>query len=63
MWHVWGRKVMHSGFGGGKPEGNRPLEKPRRKWKYSIKRNLEEIGIKCTDRNRLVRGGDLPTVQ
>jgi hypothetical protein len=50
-------------FLGGKTDGNRLLERPRRKWKYSIKRNLVEIGIKCTDRNHLVRDGDLPTVQ
>jgi len=50
-------------FWGGKPEGNGPLERPRRKWKYSIKRNLEEIGLKCIDRHHLVRGGDLPTAQ
>ena len=54
---------MHSGFGGGKPEENRPLEKPRRKWNYGIKRNLEEIGLKCIDGNQTVRDGDLPTAQ
>jgi hypothetical protein len=50
-------------FWGGKPEGNRPLERPRHKWKYGIKIHLEEIGIKCTDRSHLFRDGDLPTVQ
>jgi hypothetical protein len=28
----------------GKPEGNRPLEKPRRKWEDNIKMDLREIG-------------------
>jgi hypothetical protein len=28
----------------GKPEGKRPLERPRRRWKDGIKMNLREIG-------------------
>jgi hypothetical protein len=28
----------------GKPEGNRPLGRPRRRWVYNIKINLREIG-------------------
>jgi hypothetical protein len=28
----------------GKPEGRRPLEKPRRRWEDNIKMNLREIG-------------------
>jgi hypothetical protein len=28
----------------GKPEGKRPLERPRRRWKYGIKMELREIG-------------------
>jgi hypothetical protein len=28
----------------GKPEGKRPLGKPRRRWVYKIKMNLREIG-------------------
>ena len=28
----------------GKPEGKRPLEKPRRKWEDNIKLNLREVG-------------------
>jgi hypothetical protein len=27
----------------GKPEGKRPLEKPRHRWKYNIKTDLREI--------------------
>ena len=63
MWHVWGEKRNAFRFWGGRPEGNRPLGRPRRKWKYGIKRNLEEIGIKWLDMNHLFRDGDLPTVQ
>ena len=33
---------------GGKPEGKRPLGRPRRRWENNIKMDLEELG----------RGGD-----
>ena len=29
----------------GKPTGKRPLERPRRRWEYNIRMDLEEIGI------------------
>ena len=28
----------------GKPEGKRPLGRPRRRWKYNIKMDLQEVG-------------------
>jgi hypothetical protein len=28
----------------GKPEGRRPLERPRRRWKYNIKMDIREVG-------------------
>jgi hypothetical protein len=28
----------------GKPEGKKPLERPRRRWEYGIKMDLREIG-------------------
>jgi hypothetical protein len=28
----------------GKPEGNRPLGRPRRRWEVGIRMNLREIG-------------------
>ena len=28
----------------GKPTGKRPLGRPRRRWEYNIRMNLEEIG-------------------
>ena len=29
----------------GKPEGNRPLGRPRRRWEDNIKMDIEEVGI------------------
>jgi len=28
----------------GKPEGKRPLERPRRRWEVNIKMDLQEVG-------------------
>jgi hypothetical protein len=28
----------------GKPEGTRPLGRPRRRWEYNIKMDLEKVG-------------------
>ena len=28
----------------GKPEGKSPLGRPRRRWEYNIKRDLQEVG-------------------
>jgi hypothetical protein len=33
----------------GKPEGARPLGRPRRRWKDNIKRDLQEVGGDCGD--------------
>ena len=33
----------------GKPEGKRPLGRPRRKWEDNIKMDLEEVGRGCGD--------------
>jgi hypothetical protein len=33
----------------GKPEGKRPLEKPRRRWEDSIRMDLQEVGCKGVD--------------
>jgi hypothetical protein len=29
----------------GKPEGKRPLGRPRRRWEDNIKMNLQEVGV------------------
>jgi hypothetical protein len=39
-------RVMHRGLVG-KPEGRRPLGRPRRRWEDNIKSDLEEVG--CGD--------------
>ena len=33
----------------GKPEGKRPVGRPRRRWEYNIKMDLEEVGKGCGD--------------
>ena len=33
----------------GKPEGKRPLEKPRRRWQDNIKMDLQEVERGCGD--------------
>jgi hypothetical protein len=33
----------------GKPEGNRPLERPRRRWEDNIRKDLQEVGCGCVD--------------
>ena len=33
----------------GKPEGRRPLGKPRRRWADNIRINLQEVGCVCMD--------------
>jgi hypothetical protein len=33
----------------GKPEGKRPLGRPRRRWEDNIKMYLQEIGCRDTD--------------
>jgi hypothetical protein len=33
----------------GKPEGKRPLGRPRRRWEDNIKMDLQETGVGCGD--------------
>jgi hypothetical protein len=39
----------------GRPEGERPLGRPGRSWKYNIKMDLREIGIDVENRIRLAQ--------
>jgi len=47
----WAGNVAHMGEGRGvyrvligKPEGGRPLGRPRRRWEYNIKMGRQEVG-------------------
>jgi hypothetical protein len=39
----------------GRPEGKRPLGRPRRRWEFNVKMNLREIGIDGANWIRLVQ--------
>jgi hypothetical protein len=46
MWHAWGRReVFVYRVLVGRPEGKRPLGRPRPRWEDNIKLDLMEIGI------------------
>jgi len=42
----------------GKPEGKRPLGRPRRRWEDNIKMNLQEVGCGGMDWIQLAQGRD-----
>ena len=42
----------------GKPEGKRPLWRPRRRWEDSIKMDLQKVGGGCEDWMELVQDRD-----
>ena len=42
----------------GKPEGKRPLGRPRRKWEDNIKMDFEEVGRGCGDWMELAEDRD-----
>jgi hypothetical protein len=42
----------------GKPEGNRPLGRPRRRWEDGIRMDLREIGLAGVDWIRLDQDRD-----
>jgi hypothetical protein len=42
----------------GKPEGKRPLGRPRRKWEDGIRMDLREIGLGSVDWIRLAQDTD-----
>jgi len=41
-----------------KPEGKRPLGRPRRRWEDNIKMDLQEVGGGCGDRMELAQDRD-----
>jgi hypothetical protein len=47
-WHVarmWDRRSVYRDLVG-KPEGNRPLERPRPRWEDNIKMDLHDVGLR-----------------
>jgi hypothetical protein len=42
----------------GKPEGKRPLERPRRRWEVAIKIDLRQIGWGCVEWIHLAQDRD-----
>ena len=42
----------------GKPEGKRPLERPRRRWEDNIKMDFQEVGGDCGDRMEVAQERD-----
>ena len=42
----------------GKPEGKRPLGRPRRRWEDNIKMDLQEVGGCCDDWMELAQDRD-----
>jgi len=42
----------------GKPEGRRPLGRPRRRWEDNIKMHLQEVGCGGVDWMELAQGRD-----
>jgi hypothetical protein len=42
----------------GKPEGKRPLGRPRRRWEDGIRMDLREIGLGCVDWIQLAQDRD-----
>jgi hypothetical protein len=44
VWRVWERIGVCTECWWGKPEGKRPLGRPRRRWEDNIKMHLQEVG-------------------
>ena len=42
----------------GKPDGKRPLGRPRRRWEDNIKKDLQEVGMGCGDWMKLAQDRD-----
>jgi hypothetical protein len=49
---------MGKGRGVGKPEGKRPLGRPRRRWEANIKMDLQEVGYMGMDWIELAQDRD-----
>jgi len=49
MWRVWVRRGGGYRFLVEKPEGKRPLGRPRRRWVDNIRIDLQEVGCRYMD--------------
>jgi hypothetical protein len=55
MRHAWGGRGVYRVLAG-RPEGKRPLGRPRRRWEDNIKMDHREIGIGGANWIRLAQG-------
>jgi len=55
---VYGREERRIRVLVGKPEGKKPLGRPRRKWEDNIKMDLQEVGCGVMDWIKLVQHSD-----
>ena len=58
MWHVWVRRRVVYRVLVGKPEGKRPLGRPRRRWVDNIRMELQKVGCGYMDWIGLTRDRD-----
>jgi hypothetical protein len=56
MWHAWERNVYKVLMG--KPEGKKPLGRPRRRWENGIRMDLREIVCGSVDWIQLAQDRD-----
>jgi uncharacterized membrane protein YfbV (UPF0208 family) len=54
----WGRGEACTGFWWENPRGKSPLRRPRRRWEYNIKVNVQEVGCGGMDGIELVQDSD-----
>jgi hypothetical protein len=57
MWHAWERRGNYKASVG-KPERNRPLGRPRRRWEDGIRMDFREIGWGSVDWIQLAQDRD-----
>jgi hypothetical protein len=56
MWHAWEMNVYKVLVG--KPEENRPLARPRRRWEVGIRMDVKEIDWRSVDWIQLAKDWD-----
>jgi len=55
---LWGRGKAYAGFWWGTPDGKRPLGRPRRRWKNTIKIDRKEVGCGGMDWTEMAQDRD-----